>query len=165
MKKLYAIVSPAYTEVGNSLRDLSSFVINPFHELLYEQVCGYSLGHEVVFFDSEEEAKKNMELGVKGSKGSSRSAVQKAIIELDADDEKITGFCKLHTVEAQKRYEQAESVHFFRAVRIPVWKEEVITPELDVTEGALAKLNSLYQESKNTQKHPSLFETFNEFGI
>lgn len=49
MKKLYAIISPAYTTVGDSLKDLSSFVINPFHQMVYEQVCGYSLGHEVMF--------------------------------------------------------------------------------------------------------------------
>ncbi|KTD63313.1 hypothetical protein Lsan_1431 [Legionella santicrucis] len=151
MKKLYAIISPAYTTVGDSLKDLSSFVLNPFHQILYEQVCGYSLGHEVIFFDNIEDAQKSMDVSIRGSKTDSRAAAQKAIIELDADDEeKITGVCKLHTAEVRKLYEQAEQERFFKAVRIPVWKEQVIDPAQDLTEGALEELNKQYHESKKT---------------
>ncbi|KTD60643.1 hypothetical protein Lsai_0101 [Legionella sainthelensi] len=148
MKKLYAIISPAYTTVGDSLKDLSSLVINPFHQMVYEQVCGYSLGHEVVFFDNIEEARKSMDAGIRGSKSDSRATAQKAIIELDTDDEKITGIPKLHTAEVRKLYEQAEQERFFKSVRIPVWKEQAIDPVKDLSEGALEELNLRYQESR-----------------
>ncbi|KTC83568.1 hypothetical protein [Legionella cincinnatiensis] len=157
MKKLYAIVSPAYTAVGDSLKDLSSFVINPFHQILYEQVCGYSLGHEVIFFDNLEDAQKNMDVGIRGSKTDSKATAQKAIIELEADDEeKITGVCKLHTAKVRKLYEQAEQERFFTAVRIPVWEEQAVDAAKDLTEGALEELNKQYQESKKTATNSSI---------
>ncbi|WP_115707856.1 hypothetical protein [Legionella sainthelensi] len=148
MKKLYAIISPAYTTVGDSLKDLSSFVINPFHQMVYEHVCGYSLGHEVIYFDNIEEARKSMDAGIRGSKSDSRATAQKAIIELDTDDEKITGISKLHTAEVRKFYEQVEQERFFKPVRIPVWKEQAIDPVKDLSEGALEELNLRYQESR-----------------
>ncbi|ARB93710.1 hypothetical protein [Legionella longbeachae] len=150
MKKLFAILSPAYTEVGDTLKDLSSFVINPFHQIMYEQVCGYSLGHEVIFFDNLEDAHNNIDVGIRGSKTDSKAAAQKAIIELDADDEKITGVSKLHTADVRKLYEQADQERFFKAVRIPVWKEQAIDPAQDLTEGAVDELNRQYQECKKT---------------
>ncbi len=150
MKKIYAIVSPAYTKVGDSFTDFASYVVSPLHMVAFEQVCGYSLGHEILFSETIEDAKKILDEEIKGSKLNAKTAIQKAIIELDADDAgKITEFCKVYTVNFDKRFEQAEE-HFFKAVRVPKWSERAIDAKKDVTSGALDEMNIQYEWSKKT---------------
>ncbi|KTD40461.1 hypothetical protein [Legionella parisiensis] len=150
MKKIYAIVSPAYTKVGDGFSDLASYLVSPFHTMTYEQVCGYSLGHEVVFSETFEAAKKILEDGIKGTKLDAKTAIQKAILELEADDKgEITGFSKIYTPDYDKRFEQAED-HFFKAVRIPKWNERAIDPKKDASPDALAELLIQHERSKKT---------------
>ncbi|MCE0724475.1 hypothetical protein [Legionella resiliens] len=150
MKKIYAIVSPAYTKIGDGFTDLASYVVSPFHTVAFEQVCGYSLGHEVFFSETIEDAKKTLEEKIKGTKSDAKTAIQKAIVELDADDEgNITGFSKIHTVNFDKRFEQAED-NFFKAVRIPKWSERAIDAKKDVTPEALSEMIIQHAQNKRT---------------
>ncbi|KTD74170.1 hypothetical protein [Legionella tucsonensis] len=150
MKKIYAIVSPPYTKIGDGFTDLASYVVSPFHTVAYEQVCGYSLGHEVLFSETIEDAKKILEEKIKGTKSDAKTVIQKAIVELDADDEgKITGFGKIYTVNFDKRFEQAEE-NFFKAVRVPKWSERTIDAKKDVTPDALSEMIIQHEQSKRT---------------
>ncbi|MGL5743049.1 MAG: hypothetical protein ACRCXC_11200 [Legionella sp.] len=109
MTKLYAIVNHPYTNTGNQIFDLSSYLVKPLHDMMYEQVCVYSLGNEIEFFESLEEAKKKLEAVVKVSKMDYKIATQKAVLELYVDEEeKITGFCKLYVVEAEELFEKTQ---------------------------------------------------------
>ncbi|MGM9454977.1 hypothetical protein ACTAZI_16765 [Legionella bozemanae] len=157
MKKIYAIVSPAYTKIGDGFSDLASYLVSPFHAMTYEQVCGYSLGHEVVFSETLEAAKKILEDGIKGTKLDAKTAIQKAILELETNDkEEIIGFSKIYTADFDKRFEQAED-HFFKAVRIPKWNERTIDAKKDATPDALAELFTQYERSKKTvTEHASM---------
>ncbi|MCW8408156.1 hypothetical protein OQJ13_04125 [Legionella sp. PATHC035] len=148
MKTIFAIVSPAYIKAGNSLTDWASYLISPLHTMAFEQVCGYSLGNEVLFFEKIEDAKKLMEDAIKGKKSDATITIQKAIVELEADDDgKITKFNKIHTVNFDKRFEQAED-HFFKAVRVPKWNERAIDAKNDVSPEALSEMNIQYEMSK-----------------
>ena len=151
MKQLYAIVSPAFTKSGDGFKDLPSSIVSFAYSMMYEQVCGYSLGHDVVFFESIENAKNYLEEGIKGSKSAAKTAAQKAIWELDANDElQITGFSKIHSVDVQKFYQKTENEGFFKPVRMPEWNDRAIDATKEATEGALEEMNRLYQESKKT---------------
>ncbi|MBN9225811.1 MULTISPECIES: hypothetical protein [Legionella] len=148
MTKIYAIVKPAYSKMGDSFTDWASYLVSPLHTLAYEQVCGYSLGHDVLFSDTIEEAKKILEDGIKGTKLEANTATQKAIVELDADDEgNITGFNKIYTPNFDKRFEQAED-RLFKAVRVPKWSERAIDAKNDVTPDALTEMIIQYEQSK-----------------
>ncbi|STY29933.1 Uncharacterised protein [Legionella wadsworthii] len=156
MKKIYAIVSPAYTKVGDGFTDLASYFALPFHTVAFEQISGYSLGHKVLFTESLETAKGMLESGIQTSKSDAKTAIQKAIIELDADDEeKITGFNKIYTVDYDKRYEQAEN-NFFKSLRIPKWSERAINAQNEATSGALDEMNIQYQQTKQATPEPAL---------
>ncbi|WP_454781859.1 hypothetical protein [Legionella sp. WA2022007384] len=152
MGKIYAIVSPAYTKSGDSFTDLASYLVTPFHAAAYEHVCGYSLGHEVVFSETLEEAKKILEDGVKGTKKDATTAIQKAVLELETDEKgEISGFSKIYTVNFNKRYEQAED-NFFKGVRVPKWSEQPIDAKKDASPDALPALHQQYEESKRVVK-------------
>ncbi|QMT60948.1 MULTISPECIES: hypothetical protein [unclassified Legionella] len=154
MSKIYAIVSPAYTKVGDNFTDLTSYLVSPFHAMAYEHVCGYSLGHEVVFSETLEEAKKLLEEGVKGSKLEAKTATQKAIVELETNEKgEISGFGKLYTVHFDKRFEQAED-NFFKSVRIPKWNEKAIDAKKDASPDALAELFLQHERSKSAVSEP-----------
>lgn len=148
MKKIYAIVKPPYTKIGDNFSDLASYFVSPLYTLAFEQVCGYSLGHEVLFYETIEDAKKILEDGIKGKKIDAKTAIQKAIVELEADDEgKITGFGTLYTVDYDKRSEPAEG-HYFKPVRIPKWSEQAIDPKIDASPEALSEMIIQYEQSK-----------------
>ncbi|MCW8386266.1 hypothetical protein OQJ15_08105 [Fluoribacter dumoffii] len=156
MKKIYAIVSPAYTKSSDDFT-VTSYLISSYHALTFEQVCGYSLGHDVVFLETLEDAKKILEDGIKGNKLEAKTAVQKAIIELEADDEgKMTGFGKMYTLNFDKRFEPAEAP-FFKAVRIPKWSEGPIAKK-DISAGALDEMHMQYELSKkiNVEQHAAV---------
>ncbi|KTD01759.1 hypothetical protein OQJ19_12255 [Fluoribacter gormanii] len=148
MSKIYAIVNPAYTKSGDSFTDLASYLISPFHAVAYEHVCGYSLGHEIVFSETLEDAKKILEDGIKGTKLDAKKAIQKAVLELETDEKgEITGFGKIYTVNFDKRFEQAED-NFFKCIRIPKWSDRAIDAKKDATPDALAELFIQYERSK-----------------
>lgn len=150
MKKIYAIVSPAYTKIGDGFTDLASYLIAPLHAVVYELVCGYSLGHEVQFLETLEDAKKILEEKIKGSKTDATGAIQKAIVEMDVtDQDNIQNFLKLHTLNFDKRFEPAEN-NFFKSVRIPVWNERAIDMKKEASPDALNSMNVLYEASKKS---------------
>lgn len=146
MSKLYAIVYPAYSMSGDGLADLPYLVATPLHKMLYEQVCGYSLGHKVDFFNTLEVAKVGFEEAVE--KNAHALEMQSAIVELNVEEGQVVGFDALYTPSKIQQLMKPESTRpgFFKPVNVPTWKETKITPK-DITSKALAEINRQYQES------------------
>lgn len=153
MTKLYAIVKPAYTFLGQGLinmshlMDLPYFVLTPVHRLLYENICGYSLGHDVEFFDTLEEAKDEFERAVKTNREYIYgSVVQNAIIELDHDKKSITELSNIYTVRDIKQlsYPSKNNNRFFVVQCIPCWEKRAIKPE-EISPNALTELSRQYK--------------------
>lgn len=155
MTKLYAIVQPGYTFQGQGLThtayliDIAYFILAPFHQLIYEHVCGYSLGHDVVFFSSLESAKVEFEEAVKSNRPFAYGTViQKAIIELELDEGSITRCTKLYTVNQINKAVQpsVSDNRFFISQSVPVWKQREINAG-EMSPNALSELNSQYRYS------------------
>lgn len=156
MAKLYAVISPAVTYFSSSISDALGFAIEKYHEMAYEQVCGYSLGHSPVFFNTLEEAQDQFEKAIATPiKLHTFKIRQKAIIELEFDRDKITGFSKIYTPKIKKlRNPAAENETFFYPVDIPEWNEDNIYTN-DISANALSAINRQY---KNSYARQSLFD-------
>lgn len=150
MRKIYAIVYPAFTTNGDGgFADLASIAVVPFHKFNYEQVCGYSLGRTAEFYDSLEEAKHPFREATAGDLAwLARRRNQNAIIELNVDQDKITGFSSIYTVvgitKLPKPSNQNNNNSFFKPVDTPEWKQESIHTS-DLSVNALSEINKQYQ--------------------
>lgn len=134
MKKTYAVLKPAFSFTEGDLSNLPYPAVALFHLCWYERVCGYSLGHPVHFYDSLDDAKKAAMFS------------DKAIAELNIDEDVITGFCTLYKAGImQKRYKQLNNSRFFEKIYTQIWHEQPISPS-DLSQNALTEINRHYQE-------------------
>lgn len=163
MTKLYAIVKPAYTFLGQGLSnmghliDLPYFVLAPAHRLIYEHVCGYSLGHDAEFFDTIEEAKNGFETAVKTNREYLYGKViQNAIIELECEEGSITKCSHIYSVKDIEKFSHPSKKdnRFFVSQCIPVWKQHAIKDE-DISPNALSELNRQYKNRIEHANAPS----------
>lgn len=142
MTKLYAVVSPAtiWTPPKDDL-DCNGCCTDPivaiWHKINYEQVCGYSLGHNAQFYPTLETAQQNCGL-------------QHAIVELDTRNDAIARFAKLHTSEEVTKKNAPVPGHpgFFAKHTYVEWISIRIKKD-DVTAGALEELNRQYRDAEN----------------
>ena len=160
MTKLYAVVKPGYTFQGQGIThtayliDIAYFIQAPFHLLMYEHICGYSLGHDVAFFSSLEDAKVEFEKAVKTNRPYIYgSVVQQAIIELELDEGSITRCSNIHIVnDIRKGVRPSDRDNrFFVSQSVPVWKHREINAG-DISANALSELNSQYQNGLSLSK-------------
>jgi hypothetical protein len=142
MTKLYAIVQPSSPVTD----DLPSLVVSPFifayHKYYYEQIYGYSLGHQVRFYNTLVEAKKAFP---------EHHISQDAIIEMEVDDDRITSFSRIYSIKGtvKRLKEDTSNPGLFEKISIYNWTTHDITNN-DCTAGALAEMNKLYQSMKQT---------------
>lgn len=143
MAKKYVIVSPAWADSGDGFADMPAlFFVVPFHKLKYEQVCGYSLGHKVAFYDDLDGAKKQFPSSYNKSNDiSSVFDSQNAIIELDFENNSATNFCKIYEIKGKvEQFKKCENSELFEKIILPKWLERDIRSK-DLTKGALAEIN------------------------
>jgi len=161
MKKLYATIQPAYIFVGDGLADLPFLFIAPYHFINYERVCGYSLGHDVTFFDSLQEAQKQFGIELKKNEISQYYFQrQNALIELDVKEDKIIRFIKIHTIEKMKPIFKIidDENGYFEKRYVPVWNIKPIQLD-DLSNGALNEINAHYKLYINPEpQEPSFIE-------
>lgn len=166
MTKKYAIVQPAFTFSGDGFGDLPWLFVTPFHKITYEQICGYSLGHKVIFYDDLSSAQKYFDKGK--DRYSNFYARQNAIIELDFEKNRITNFFKIYEITGTvEKFKKCEDSEYFEKVRLPKWKEQLITPT-DFTRGAINEMNRQYynlKEQKEEKISPIRQDTHNKLGI
>lgn len=144
MKKLYALVKPPYTFTGQGLLDLPYLFLTPVYQLMYEHICTYTLGHDVEFFDSLQEAQDVFNSAIAtGRESVYIGVVQNAIIELEYNGVNITKFLKMHTVNDIKSPRNGNSL--FRTIGV-AWEQKTIGPD-DVSSDALYELNRQYKHN------------------
>ena len=88
MPNTYAIIRPA-TQDDGSIAGIIYPLILAYHKASYESVCGYSLGHDVPFYDTLEEAKE-------------KCWRENAIIELESADNQIIGYGSIYEIKEYK---------------------------------------------------------------
>jgi hypothetical protein len=134
----YAIIYPAFTFAGDDCADMPYLFIAPLHKCRYEQICGYSLGHEPVFYDTLEAAQKAQKNSYYGS--------QHAIVEFQVQNESVIKFTKLFVMNGSEKLSKAVTRGqntFFKPVDVPVWKERKIS-DTDLSAKALLEFNKYY---------------------
>lgn len=153
MSKVYAIMRPASFYKG-SIEDLVSLWGEVYHAVCYETIDGYSLGHEVTFHASLEEAKNSFPTSQLPNHEfkffqTHNLRSQEAILELELDEEsKVMALGKLHKLEFETLYEKPETESdYFKKYFKPLWVSGALDP-YEVTSGALTELNRQYHLSE-----------------
>ena len=143
MKKIYAVIKPAY--VGDSENPLVciDLAVILWHRASYESICGYSLGHAAQFFSD-----------LDGALHSNSRRGYDAIIELDIDEQgQINAIYQVTCSKIQKKFVQDEGSRFFSKVKVPQWDKREIH-ENEMTSGAMAELQKQYNSSDLAKDAP-----------
>lgn len=149
MQRKYAVVYPAFSIGGDGLADMPWLIIAPIHKLMYENICGYSLGHTPTFCNTLDEAK-------------GKCSQQDAIIEFDVEADKVIKLQHIHTIstfkngmreipDAAPATSSGYRGKLFEQCNIPVWECKEVRPE-DITSQALDTLGSFHQKSQKNMK-------------
>ena len=160
MAKLYAIVQPAY--VGSSENPLIfiDIAVILYHKMNYERICGYSLGHDVKFFNGLDDAKNRIQPEVTNKIPRPlryTNSTYSAIIELETNKQgKITACNRIFEFDGvETRYKKLnQDDQSFVKVKVPTWSVRDIT-STDLTQDALQEINRQYTHSDIANNNPN----------
>lgn len=134
MEIIYCVVRPHPQKDNSWFHDIRALTRKSYHELMYEHVCGYSLGYPIIFYESFHSATTAFNHISQSGKSFFSPISQKAIVKLELDNGKIIGFSSIYRPKYWKLGSNAY---------LPVWDVRSIDKS-DSSTNALDEINRQY---------------------